>query len=110
MFETTSPRNMSHTTTSTTRLPSRNTPQPLSTIHPAPARRLRGSLSHRVFTLPDVNRPPMPALAASGVILNGESVENFGGIDAAVGYPDVRSFRRKFGLILPATNTSMEHE
>ena len=25
-------------------------------------------------------------------------------------YPDVRSFRRKFGLIVPATNTSMEHE
>ncbi len=26
------------------------------------------------------------------------------------GYPDVRSFRHKFGLIVPATNTSMEHE
>ena len=26
------------------------------------------------------------------------------------GYPDVRSFRRKFGLVVPATNTSMEHE
>lgn len=25
-------------------------------------------------------------------------------------YPDVRSFRRKFGLVVPATNTSMEHE
>ena len=25
-------------------------------------------------------------------------------------YPDARSFRRKFGLIVPATNTSMEHE
>jgi len=25
-------------------------------------------------------------------------------------YPDVRSFRRKFALIVPATNTSMEHE
>lgn len=25
-------------------------------------------------------------------------------------YPDVRSFRRKFGLLVPATNTSMEHE
>lgn len=25
-------------------------------------------------------------------------------------YPDARSFRRKFGLIAPATNTSMEHE
>ena len=26
------------------------------------------------------------------------------------GYPDVRSFRKKFGLLVPATNTSMEHE
>lgn len=25
-------------------------------------------------------------------------------------YPDVRSFRHKFGLVVPATNTSMEHE
>ena len=25
-------------------------------------------------------------------------------------YPDARSFRRKFGLLVPATNTSMEHE
>lgn len=30
--------------------------------------------------------------------------------DSTTGYPDVRSFRRKFGLIIPATNTSMEHE
>lgn len=25
-------------------------------------------------------------------------------------YPNVRSFKRKFGLLIPATNTSMEHE
>jgi maleate isomerase len=25
-------------------------------------------------------------------------------------YPDVRSFRRRFGLLVPATNTTMEHE
>ncbi len=52
----------------------------------------------------------MPALAAPGVILDGEGVGSFGDIDAASGHPDVRSFRRKFGLIIPATNTSIEHE
>jgi maleate isomerase len=109
-MEATHPRNMSHTTTSTTTAPSRSTLKPLPQLDPNHARKLRGSLSHRTFTLPDVNRPPMPALATAGVILNGESVENFEGIDAAVGYPDVRSFRRKFGLMIPATNTSMEHE
>jgi maleate isomerase len=58
---------------------------------------------------PNVNLPPMPALAAPGVILNGRELEHFS-IDSSRGYPDVRSFRRKFGLLIPATNTSMEHE
>jgi maleate isomerase len=52
----------------------------------------------------------MPALAAPGVILNGEQAARFEIIDPGIGHPDVRSFRRKFGLIVPATNTSMEHE
>ncbi len=52
----------------------------------------------------------MPALAPPGVILNGKKVEGMTCIDPATGYPDVRSYRRKFGLIIPATNTSMEHE
>jgi maleate isomerase len=51
----------------------------------------------------------MPALAEPGVILNGEKADGFA-IDSSRGYPDVRSFRRKFGLLVPATNTSMEHE
>jgi maleate isomerase len=66
-------------------------------------------LLDRRIVLPDVNAPPMPALTEHGVILNGQEVEAFK-IDSSRGYPDVRSFRRKFGLLLPATNTSMEHE
>jgi maleate isomerase len=62
-----------------------------------------------MITFPNVNLPPMPALADPGVILNGQRVEHFT-IDSGRGYPDVRSFRRKFGLLIPATNTSMEHE
>jgi len=69
-----------------------------------------GKLSGKKITIPDVNRPPMPALAPPGIVLNGKKAESFGEIDSSRGYPDVRSFRRKFGLIIPATNTSMEHE
>jgi maleate isomerase len=52
----------------------------------------------------------MPALAAGGVVHNGSGAAGFGAIGAGVGYPDARSYRRKFGLIIPATNTSMEHD
>lgn len=55
-------------------------------------------------------KPPMPALAPPGAIHNGVAAANFGGIDSSRSYPDVRSFRKKFGLVIPATNTSMEHE
>lgn len=60
--------------------------------------------------LPNVNVPPIPAIASPGIIYNGKKAEGFGAIDQTIGYPDVRSNRRKFGLIIPATNTSMEHE
>ncbi len=73
-------------------------------------RTIIGRLSGKPITIPDVNVPPMPALAPPGVILDGRPVPQFGRIDSSRGYPDVRSFRRKFGLIIPATNTSMEHE
>jgi maleate isomerase len=73
------------------------------------AQTITGKLSGRKISIPDVNEPPMPALAPPGVIHNGHKAENFE-IDSGQGHPDVRSFRRKFGLIIPATNTSMEHE
>lgn len=55
-------------------------------------------------------KPPMPSLAPPGAIHNGVAAANFGVIDSTRSYPDVRSFRKKFGLVIPATNTSMEHE
>ena len=73
-------------------------------------RTIVGRLSGKPITIPDVNVPPMPALAPPGLILNGRPVPHFGEIRSSRGYPDVRSFRRKFGLVIPATNTSMEHE
>ena len=74
------------------------------------ARTIVGSLSGKAISLPDANVPPMPDLVPPGVIHDGERAEQFGELDSALGYPDVRSFRRKFGLLVPATNTSMEHE
>lgn len=68
-----------------------------------------GKLSGKKINIPHVNQAPMPALASPGIISNGEKVNNFE-IDSSREYPDVRSFKRKFGLIIPATNTSMEHE
>lgn len=53
-------------------------------------------------------RPKAPILATSGPVLNGRPVAI--GIDPEARYPDVRSHRLKLGLLVPATNTSMEHE
>ncbi|MCW5632732.1 MAG: hypothetical protein KIT17_05280 [Rubrivivax sp.] len=72
------------------------------------ALRFAGKLSGRTIAIPEVNAAPMPAVAA--VIHDGRPATAFGVIDAARGYPDVRSFARKFGLVIPATNTSMEHD
>ncbi len=67
-------------------------------------------ISGKVISIPDVNKAPMPSLGGSGVILNGEPAKGFGAISSACGYPDVLSHRRKFGLLIPATNTTMEAE
>lgn len=47
--------------------------------------------------LADVNVPPMPAIASPGIIYNGKKAIGFDEIDQTIAYPDVRSFRRKFG-------------
>jgi maleate isomerase len=50
-----------------------------------------GSLSKKHVSIPSVNVSPSADLAQ-------------------VAYPDARSFRQRFGLLIPATNTTMEHE
>lgn len=67
-------------------------------------------LSGKPIFIPERDAVPMPSLALPGVIYNGELAKGFEGLGRERGYADVRSFRRKFGLLLPATNTSMEHE
>ena len=69
-----------------------------------------GRLSGRNISLPDVNPAPRPELALSGVMYNGQAALGVGEFNADVAYPDVAEFRRKFGLLIPVTNTSMEHE
>jgi hypothetical protein len=61
------------------------------------AKTIIGRRSGKQITIPDVNVPPMPALTPPGVVHNGRKAASFGEIDSARGYPDVRSFRRKFG-------------
>lgn len=63
----------------------------------------------RQLRVPEVNTPPMPEIAAPGVVHDGASLGAFG-IDPSRGYADVRSAKRKLGLLIPATNTSVEAE
>ena len=50
-----------------------------------------GPLSNKLIIIPDVSLSPTPELAPAA-------------------YPDARSYRQRFGLLVPATNTTMEHE
>lgn len=78
---------------------------------PCDALTLTGKLSGRQIFIPAVATPPMPALAPGGVICNGSTVTGFERLGSpSHGYPDACSFRRRFGLFVPATNTIMEYE
>ncbi len=56
------------------------------TAEPGQYQAIIGALSGKKITIPNVNVPPMPALAAPGVIHRGQKVENFGLITASRGY------------------------
>ena len=72
---------------------------------------LTGMLSGKEIRIPNVNAPPIPSIANPGVIHDGIPAEGFGRIGSAShGYQDTLSFRRRFGLLVPATNTIMEQE
>ncbi len=68
-----------------------------------------GCISGKTILLPEVNEAPMPSIAASGIVKDGKTLSGFS-MNTTPGNPDTRSFKRKFGLLIPATNTSMEHE
>lgn len=84
-------------------------PSPTPRARAAGSRAIVGRLSGSEIVLPDVDPPPIPALASSGVIHDGRPIGMLG-IDATRAYPDVRSARLKLGVLAPATNTTLEHE
>ena len=51
-----------------------------------------------------------PIFTKDGVYFNGEFVENYGNIDRNAFHEDPLHASKKFGLIVPATNTTMEKE
>lgn len=71
---------------------------------------ITGTLSGRPIFIPDVNVPPMPSIAPPGPIYNGEPTKIFDIAKLSDGHPDACSYRRRFGLLIPATNTTMESE
>jgi len=70
---------------------------------------IKGTLSGKNITLPDVNATTQTSINASGFIKNGQPVPDFKS-QASGNLPDALSFKRKFGLLIPVTNTSMEYE
>lgn len=73
------------------------------------SRTITGAFSGKTIHLPEVNATSISSIAPERFIKNGKSVADFK-LDDVHGFPDVLSFRRKLGLLIPGTNTSMEHE
>lgn len=71
---------------------------------------IEGGITGRRYALPTAMMPPMPDLGETGVIVNADEATSFGELSGQPAYPDARSFRRKFGLLIPSTNTSMEYD
>jgi maleate isomerase len=66
-----------------------------------------GALYGERLDIPTINVD----VVSSGSVVNGAHDERFTALNPPQGgHPDVRSFQRRFGLLLPATNTIMEHE
>ncbi|PKG37177.1 maleate cis-trans isomerase family protein [Psychromonas sp. Urea-02u-13] len=51
-----------------------------------------------------------PVFSKDGVYFNGKFIKNYGDIDRNRNYDDPLHLYKKFGLIIPATNTTMEKE
>lgn len=68
---------------------------------------LVGALSGRTLHIPDID----VEMLTSGAVVDGAPDGRFTpSAESAVRHPDSRSHRRRFGLLLPATNTIIEHE
>jgi len=81
-------------------------PPPLNTV----GETIVGSLSGKEIFIPNVGAPPIPSIVLPGIVCNGLKASAFEGVDLSTGYPDACSFKRRFGLLIPATNTAMEYD
>jgi maleate isomerase len=73
------------------------------------SRIIRGGISGKTIHLPDVNTSSNSSIKPGRFILVGKPVTDFA-LGTFRHFPDAKSFKRKFGLLIPATNTSMEFE
>lgn len=73
------------------------------------SRRIIGALSGKVIQLPEVNETSKNSILPGRFVIDGKPPVYFP-LDTSKPHSDARSYRRKFGLLIPATNTSMEHE
>ena len=73
------------------------------------SRKMTGGLSGKTINLPEVNASSANSILASQFVLNGKPVTGFA-FETNKKFPDGKSFKRKFGLLIPGTNTSMEYE
>lgn len=73
------------------------------------SRIIMGELSGKPIHLPDVNSSSITTIVPDRFVINGMPVTGFN-LNNSKGFPDSLSFNRKFGLLIPVTNTIMEHE
>jgi len=70
---------------------------------------IKGTLSGKDICLPEVNDTSKTTINPALFVTDGAPVQPFNW-QPSVEHPDAMSFRRKFGLLIPVTNTSMEYE
>ncbi len=68
-----------------------------------------GAISGKTIHLPEVNSTSMTNITPGRFVKNGVPAPEFK-LDNSKALPDVLSFNRKFGLLIPVTNTTTEHE
>ncbi|WP_409209661.1 hypothetical protein [Flavobacterium sp.] len=73
------------------------------------SQKITGGLSGKIINLPEVNASAAHSILSSQFVLNGKPLTGFA-FETNKKFPDGKSFKRKFGLLIPATNTSMEYE
>jgi len=70
---------------------------------------ITGGISGNTIQLPDVNSTSYTNISVDRFVKDGMPVPDFK-LENTNGLPDSLSYKRKFGLLIPVTNTVMEHE